>query len=167
MAITSGTGSAPATTVKPDRNMAANELAMEQADGYRLIGQFISEYSQLEFTVKAILFGQLRLPEDYFDIVTAPYDFAMLCTVTKELLCKQFPDRKQSIDRLFKDCRKLNEERVRVAHGLWTQGREGPIARHVSRGSLEPKYHFERGDSLSKLTAEAQRLMQQVLVIGQ
>jgi hypothetical protein len=166
MAPTNVTGSALETTGRPDRTIAANELAIEQADGYRLIGQFISEYSQLEFTVKAILFGRLQLPEEYFDIVTAPYDFAMLCTVTKELLCKQLPDSKQSIERLFKDCRKLNDERVRVAHGLWTQGREGPIARHVSRGSLQPKYHFEQPDSLSKLTVEAQRLMQQVLAIG-
>ena len=98
--------------------------------------------------------------------MTAPYDFAMLCKVTQALLCKQSPDKKEPIEKLFSDCLKLNEDRVHAAHGMWTLGREGPIARHVSRGSLQPEFYFEQKDKLTQLAAEAQRLMNKVLMIG-
>lgn len=113
-------------TAKPTRDIAAaHELATEQAIGFQMIGQFVSEFSQLDLTIRFLLANRLGLPEGYFDIVTAPYDFLMLCNVTQVLLCKQSPDKKEAIKKLFDDCRKLNDDRVHVAHGMWTLGREG------------------------------------------
>ncbi|OGA16217.1 MAG: hypothetical protein A3H32_07575 [Betaproteobacteria bacterium RIFCSPLOWO2_02_FULL_63_19] len=138
-----------AATKKPDRDIAAAyALAAEQATGYQLIGQFISEFSQLDFSIRVLLANRLGLAKEYFDIVTAPYDFVMLCKVTQVLLCTQAPAKKKSIEKLFKDCITLNEDRVRVAHGMWTLGREGPTARHVSRSSLKPKFFFDQKNKL-------------------
>ena len=60
----------------------------------------------------------------------------------------------------------LNDDRVRVAHGMWTLGRDGLVARHVQRSSLQPQYFFEKRNELGRLAEEAQRLMQAVLTIG-
>ena len=48
------------------------------------IGRFIFEFSQLEFSIRAVLVSRLGLKEEYFNIVTGPYDFAKLCNVTRE-----------------------------------------------------------------------------------
>ena len=55
-----------------------------EADHYAAIGEFVFRFSQLEFTIKARLSNALNLPPELFDIITSPYDFAMLCTVTAE-----------------------------------------------------------------------------------
>ncbi len=156
-----------AATTKPTRKMsAARALAAEQAMGFQLIGQFVFEFSQLDFTIRLLLSRRLQIPDDYFDIVTAPYDFVTLCNVTQALLCKQLPRKAGVIKKLFKDCRKLNDERVHVAHGIWTSGQDGPVVRHVSKSSLHPNYYFEEKGKLKQLAAEAQRLMIAVLTIG-
>jgi hypothetical protein len=165
------TGNAPEHTLTATARLtrvraAAHELATEQAMGFQLIGQFISEFSQLDFMIRFLLANRLNLQEEYFDIVTAPYDFLMLCNVAQVLLCKQSPDKKKAIKKLFDDCRRLNDDRVHVAHGTWTLGREGPVARCVPRGSLRSKILFEQKDKLIQLAAEAQRLMNEVLMIG-
>jgi len=152
---------------KPYRDLAAAQvLAAEFAQGYQAIGRFLSEFSQLDFTIRVVLARRLGIADEYFDIVTAPYDFAMLCNVTRELVCKQLPHRKVNIEKLFDECLKLNDARVKVAHGMWTLGREGLVARHVQRRSLQPQYFFEKKDELSQLALNAQRLMQAVLTIG-
>jgi hypothetical protein len=126
----------------------------------------LSEFSQLDFTIRFVLARRLGIPDEYFDIVTAPYDFAMLCTVTRELICKQLPHRTRDVEKLFNKCRKLNDDRVRVAHGMWSLGRDGLVARHIQRSSLQPQYFFEKRNELGRLAEEAQRLMQAVLTIG-
>jgi hypothetical protein len=105
----------------------------------------------------------IGLDEKYLDIITAPYDFAMLCTVARELLTLRFPERKADFKKLFDRCHQLNNERVKVSHGLWTLGDHGLMARHVSRWSLKPSFVFEQRDKLDQLSVEAQQLLQAVL----
>ena len=153
---------------KPPRDpAAAQELAAQFAEGHRAIGRFLSEFSQLDFTIRFVLAKRLGIGDEYFDIVTSPYDFAMLCNVTREVVTKQIPEKAKDIEKIFNECHKLNEDRVRVAHGMWSLGEEGLVARHVQRRSLEPKYFFENRSELSKLADAAQRLMQSVLTIGE
>jgi hypothetical protein len=99
----------------------------------------------------------LDLPQDLFDIIIGPYDFAMLCTVTERTLMRDAskPDQAR-IRKYFNDCRKLNQEaRVIVAHGSWTF--EG--ARHVSRSTLTAKHYFAKAADLDKQATETKRLM--------
>lgn len=149
----------------PERPLSAERAAFaaRMRAGFQDIGHFIFEFSQLEFTIRAVLSSALKLPDGYFDIVTSGYDFAMLCNVTRAVALKQRPDHEPAIEKLFNDCLKLNDERVRVAHGMWTFGGEGVVARHVGRRNLQPKYYFENQDALVRLAAEAQRLMQAAL----
>jgi hypothetical protein len=109
----------------PERPLSAERAAFaaRMRAGFQDIGHFIFEFSQLEFTIRAVLSSALKLPDGYFDIVTSGYDFAMLCNVTRAVALKQRPDHEPAIEKLFNDCLKLNDERVRVAHGKDVRGR--------------------------------------------
>jgi hypothetical protein len=139
------------------REIAAQALIREENLIQNAIGHFIYWFSQLEFTIKARLARALDLPEDLFDIIIGPYDFAMLCTVTERTLMRDAskPDQTR-IKKYFNHCRKLNQEaRVIVAHGSWTF--EG--ARHVSRNTLTAKHYFAKASELDKQAKETKRLM--------
>jgi hypothetical protein len=114
---------------KPTRNDIEEFRKEEEtkASGFRKIGEFIFWFSQLEFTIKARLSSALQLPDELFDPITASYDFAMLCTVTAAVLARKFPDGKREIDTVLNKCRALNDDRVRIAHGMWTQSKDGLV----------------------------------------
>lgn len=133
--------------------------------GYQDIGEFMVEFSQLQFTIRAVLSGLLKLRNELFDAVTAPYNFVPLCLVTKQVATIELPDRKDEIEATFKACLALNTERVRVAHGLLTYG-DGTIESiHVS-SNLKAGTYFSKPGELKNLCAESQRIMHAVLKIG-
>src|SRR6516225_890723 len=125
---------------------AGKKLAAEEVKLHGAIGEFIFWFSQLEFTIKARLAGALNLEDGLFDIIIAPYDFAMLCTVTERVLSEGAgPDATKQIKKYFDLCKKINQEaRIIVAHGNWTL--DG--ARHVSRSTLQANIHFEKPQEL-------------------
>ena len=136
---------------------AGKKLAAVEGELHQAIGYFIFWFSQLEFTIKARLAGALGLKDEMFDIVIGPYDFAMLCKVTEQVLCKDVnPILAKRVTAYFKRCHNLNQQaRLIVAHGSWTL--DG--ARHVSRNTLKAGFHFERPDELKKQADAAQQLM--------
>jgi hypothetical protein len=145
---------------------AVHEEEETKTRGFQLIGEFIFRFSQLEFTIKARLQTALCLPDDVAEAVTTPYDFAVLCTVTQTVLLTKYPPaKKPEIDEVFKNCRKLNDERVRIAHGMWTHARRGLVARYASRSKLKAEFFYEDPEALSKLTTEAKRLMLEVMQV--
>jgi hypothetical protein len=137
--------------------------AEERAIGFLGIGRFLFEFSQLEFTIRVELANLLELNDDAFDIVTSPYDFTALCNVTCKMRCLKSPKRKDEFEKLFNACRELNNTRVIVAHGMWVDDMDGLSARHVSRQTLEAKFHSFKNDELERFAAEAQRLLKAVL----
>ena len=147
------------------KRMAFRAIDAERNEGLRQLGEFFFEFSQLEFTIRVAVSGALRLEEDDFNIVTGPYDFAVLCTVAQKIFQKRLSKDADRISSIFNRCRKLNESRVRAAHGLWTDSENGVSALHVARSSLEAKTFFDKKDELKRLAEEAQALMQEVLSI--
>jgi hypothetical protein len=69
------------------REIAAQALIREEKLIQDAIGHFIYWFSQLEFTIKARLAGALDLPEDLFDIIIGPYDFACSARSRSGLSC--------------------------------------------------------------------------------
>jgi hypothetical protein len=133
---------------------------------YLGIGRFTHEFSQLEFTIRAILSGALGLSDDQFDAVTSPYDFAMLCRVTSAIYTIKHgrdPETKKTIEKLFSDCARLNDDRVRMAHGTWSVTAFGASARHVSRQTLAANQFFEDPKELSNLADRAKELMRRLI----
>ena len=129
---------------------------------YTAIGQFMFEFSQLEFVIRHALGDALNMSETGanapFHIVTSPYDFATLCNVTKAIfqrtiVCEE-SDRKE-IEDIMNACMKLNaEERVPIAHGTWFIGEAGLGARHVPRTKLEVTIKYSR---IADIDAAAQK----------
>ena len=144
------------------RRIAAAKLIDEQRETNEAIGAFMFAFSQLEFTIRVRLGRVLGLKEGMMDIVTGPYDFAMLCVVTREaMLAKKrvSKKRKKTVEAFFKDCLGLNSRnRLVVAHALWTIGG----ASHVSRNSLKRTVHFSDLNDLRAETKKAQALMNRI-----
>jgi hypothetical protein len=132
---------------------------------FESIGAFIFQFSQLEFTIQVLIGAILRLPEEQLQIITTPYDFRMLCTVAQSLCIHRSPEQAKDIKNLFKRCLSLNDDRVRIAHGVWSDDGKTIIARHVARTSFKAGFHFRRPDELTKLTDTAQALMAEVLFV--
>jgi len=148
-----------------DMEAVRNELA-DRARVFEAIGRFIFQFSQLEFTIRVFLATQLRLSDEEFDAVTAPYDFRMLCAVAQAISLLRFPEQKKDIESLFGRCLALNDDRVRVAHGLWSDSIGGGMAaRHVARSSLKARHYFENPGDVAKLADNAQSLMAGVLFV--
>jgi hypothetical protein len=53
------------------------------------------------------------------------------------------------------DCRTLNNDRVRVAHGLWVIANENGVLQHVSRQELQFSLHFKEPTVLAGLADKA------------
>jgi|SRR5580658_6812641 hypothetical protein len=152
---------------KQTRKKKARAFWAMNAAGFRAIGRFTFELSQLEFSIRAVLAGHLELPAKYFDIVTAPYDFAMLCKVFREVVgADKSNAQKKQLERWCDACLALNTERVRIAHGTWTLGSEGPSARVVSRSTLKPKSYFGTPEEIDRLSDEAEHLKGQTIVVS-
>ncbi len=56
---------------------------------------------------------------------------------------------------LIKECRDLNEDRVRIVHGLWNIGEGGGKVHHVSRNSLKDRAYFDQADHLASRADQA------------
>jgi hypothetical protein len=145
---------------------ALRREAKIRVDLYLDIGRFTHQFSQLEFTIRALLASALKLTDGQFDVVTAPYDFKTLCTVASKILQLRHSSDKnaqQVIEKLFNKCAALNDDRVRMAHGTWSIGPSSASARHVSRQKLEAGYYFENPGDVAKKADIAQDLMRRLI----
>jgi len=129
---------------------------------YTAIGQFMFEFSQLEFIIRHTLGEALDLKEvgsdARFDIVTSPYDFASLCNVTKAIFTRSMgcgEDDRREIESILNACMALNnDERVPIAHRTWFIDESRLGARHVPRGKLEMTIKYSR---IADIDAAAQK----------
>ncbi|MGH8635065.1 MAG: hypothetical protein ACRET7_13165 [Burkholderiales bacterium] len=142
------------------------EWAAKMRAGYADLGEFIVEFSQLEFTIRASIGSAVTLPPDLINIVLSLYDFTSLCKVWQLVMTHQQLKRKEEIDAIFSACMKVNSERVRVAHGLWSFGSETLEAIHVSRNSLKVETYFAEPGQLRDLSKECQRLLQAIIGVA-
>jgi hypothetical protein len=134
---------------------------------YLAVGQFIFEFSQLEFMIRHLLGEALGLDDEkQFHAVTSPYDFATLCRVTRNIAlaipgCTE--EDKAELEDIFKGCLKVNDDRVHVAHGTWFISEEGLGTRHVSRSSLDPKVYYSRIGDIDKVSQEIVTLKSRIV----
>jgi inorganic pyrophosphatase len=137
-------------TMAKKPTMDAREAeATARVELFLAIGEFIFEFSQLEFTIRHLLACMLDLKDDKsFDTIVSPYDFRTLCDVTSSYIqdaadCDD--DLRTHVKKTFDSCKALNDERVRVAHGTWSIGEahatsHGKHSRRVSISSRRPSW---------------------------
>jgi hypothetical protein len=107
---------------------------------FQKIGEFIVWFSRLEFALRRTLAEALDLHRDLFDAVTSSYDFRNLCEVTRAACKVTRSERMDEINDLIDRCIRINDDRVKIAHGTWstTYG-----ALHMSRQKgLKVRLHF-------------------------
>lgn len=139
--------------------MTISKEAIGRENVFSVIGRFIFEFSQLEFTFKHHLAEGINLDDRFFEPVMAGYDFALLCRATVAVWDGQLTsEQSKQLEKLVKRCLKLNDERVRVAHGLWIVDQTGGEAHHLSRNTLKSSRHFEDPSELVNLTELAAQL---------
>jgi hypothetical protein len=137
------------------------ELASELT--YRAIGRFIFEFSQVEYTIRHFVGESINLNEKYFSVIIESYDVGLLCTVALSVFEKSLPRYKVTkLKPLIKNFRALNDNRVRVAHGLWVPFIDGGTVHHTSRRGLKSIASANQAASLEKLADEACHLRAQI-----
>jgi hypothetical protein len=128
---------------------AVNKLS-ESEKLYSAIGRFIVEFSWLEHELKMHVAGAIGLPDEHFPAIMTQ-DFASLCTVAQTVL-SQIVSKADNLKAWISKCRSLNDDRVRIVHGLWIVGidGEGRGLIHLSRQKLEYTGHFGDVDDLAR-----------------
>lgn len=153
------------TDEKPEIDMElVRQSALIRGETYHAIGEFVAGFSQLEFSIRAVLAAYLNLPDQYFNAVAGPYDFRMLCAVTSKVGGIKHPERAVQIEATLKECQSLNDKRNHIAHGLWNEGLgDDWSVRVLNRNTLETTYVPYSIDELHRLADKAQELMQRVM----
>ena len=114
---------------------------------YRAIGHFIFEFSQLEAALKYYIGQECEIKDEHFAALIV-YDFAMLCTIARKVLVADVDSDGKILDKIISDCRRMNDVRVRVTHGLWMPFMQGGTVTHISRRSLKPQLSPDQAKEL-------------------
>ena len=117
---------------------------------YQSIGRFIFEFSQLEAALRHFVGAYSGVKEEFADAVIS-HDFSLLCTIASQVLVDP-NDTHGILDKIISDCRRMNDVRVRVVHGLWAPFQDGGTLLNISRRNLKP---FMSGDQAQRLEAHA------------
>src|SRR5262249_38401128 len=108
----------------------------DKAQLYEAIGEFVFQYSQLEYQLRWNVALEAKIDKELSDALIGPYDFAMLCTVLEKTVLKKRPDKDAKVvKKFFNRCRQVNEVRVKIVHGTWSVW----SVTHLSRNTLEQK----------------------------
>lgn len=143
-----------------------SEREIDDEEAYRAIGQFVFDFSQLEFTIRYILWSQLKADDTYFTAVTSSLDFAKLCAVTTSIVDQNLhieQETKAALKALISDCHKLNAIRVMVVHGTWDIGLGGMSVMHTSREKLVAKQYMTRIEELDGHSKVARKVMSELI----
>jgi hypothetical protein len=139
--------------------MGYNQRAVSNLSGeerfFSAIGRFIFEFSQLEYTLKLFISKVVGLKDEHFQALMS-HDFALTCAIAQTVLGKVVAlEKSEDLKTLINKCRSLNDERVRVAHGLWSIVSGSGALHHVSRRKLQVSSHFQEPDALANLADSA------------
>jgi hypothetical protein len=81
------------------------------------------------------------------------HDFALLCTIAETVLPRSgmAEHRANRLKELIKKCRTLNNERVRIVHGLWFVGGEEGKLFQAPRGKIATNVYYKKADEVADL----------------
>jgi len=123
-----------------------------------------SRSSQVEYAIRDLLAEEIGLKEEYFSAVVESYEVGALTTVAIEVFKKSRGDDAALILKLLNKFRGMNDERKRVAHGLWVPFKDGGTVHYVPRNKLSPsqftdqaKQLEQHADDLCQLRADLER----------
>jgi hypothetical protein len=121
---------------------------------YRSIGRFVFNFSRFEDVLRWRVFACLQLNARQGGFVTPAIDFAFLCRLGKVVFQERYRDEPKKLDELsyvLNTALRINEDRVRVAHGSWYLNPPAGFTVHTSRNSLEEGTFFYQPGELDRL----------------
>jgi hypothetical protein len=127
---------------------------------YRAIGHFIHEFSRLENMLRHYVAEEAGIKPEHFDALMR-HDFALLCTTAFEVLSFSLKEKEheERLKNIINACRKINDERVRVVHGVWNPARFGGAVYHVPRANLRSRRIYNQAKHLEAQANEAKKLV--------
>jgi hypothetical protein len=129
------------------------------------IGEFVISFSQLEFIMRCTFERMMGLTSEQSDIVLASYDFAALCRAIGAF-AGALPERDEGaqkrIEKLTRECLRINTERVRIVHGTW--GISGGT-KHISRNTFKSDEYFARYEDMANLLDATNNAFEQFATI--
>ena len=137
----------------------AGASTLSEEETYRAIGRFIAEFSQLENILKMCVANAAGVKDEFFPAVMS-HDFALTCTMALEVLPRVLQPEKHidAVANVINGCRALNDDRVRVVHGLWRPHKKGGTLGHVSRTKLRPTFTRQQAAHLEEQADVARKL---------
>ncbi|HVR58989.1 MAG TPA: hypothetical protein VMT72_19435 [Pseudolabrys sp.] len=124
---------------------------------YKAIGRFIFEFSQLEAGMKYHIAEQCGIKDEHYNVLMV-YDFALLCTIAEKVLVRMGDSNGKILKNIISECRRMNDVRVRVAHGLWVPFMQGGTVSHVSRQNLTPRLSSDQTQELERCASQTNAL---------
>src|SRR5438876_12360341 len=90
--------------VMGDHRRAVDNLSGEEKF-FSAIGRFISEFSQLEYTLKYLISKKVGLRDKHFPALMS-HDFALTCTIAQTILSESVaPEKLKKLKTFISDCR--------------------------------------------------------------
>ena len=152
-------------------------------DQYKLaIGNFIIEFSQLEFAIKSFFCDRIDAGSPEFELFLSNIDtlkvvdgIQLLLTAPKDEkddLFKSFlgggkpwwedTEYHPGMDIAIKRFKAINDERVKIVHGIWLPDSKGKFAvRKTPRGKYQnEKWYYENIQELDKLASDCHLVAQ-------
>jgi hypothetical protein len=129
---------------------------------YEVIGEFIVNFSVLDFYIKQILTAMSGVDLQYQGIIYSTMDLAAACDQLKAVCAIKFKDDKPRIKKINTKLNAVqtlaNSHRNAVAHALWTPQLQGMVAMRTQRKTGEVAYLYEDPTDLKKAASEASDL---------
>ena len=121
-------------------------------DHLRQIGNFIYEFSQLEFQLR-FTYGQFFSEWEDAIYSLEHVDTLKVAEALDKLAKKKWGNELYSKwNRIFSEYKSINEERIRIVHGTWAVDVYGGFSvRRSSRSGKSPEWHYERSDDIRAL----------------
>jgi len=143
--------------VSHNHNEEAVKCLDEDERLFSSIGRFVFEFSQLEYAIRDLTAQIARIDARFFEAVMT-HDFALLCKAAENVFSVELPGQTKDFKKFFSACHALNEDRVRIVHGLWVPTVEGAKLYHVSRSKLQLVAHFDDPFEVARAADRANEL---------
>jgi hypothetical protein len=141
-----------------DEDLGDESAKSSRDEMYRQIGMYIYWFSQLEYALRIVAAQHLGLTDGQTGWLMPMIDFASICGLCRAQLQTQPAEgREKGLD-LINQTFKANEDRIRIAHGLWSES--GSF--HMSRSSFKYGIHFSDLGELQRKAEEVRRLFHQI-----
>lgn len=126
-------------------------------DLFQAIGTFVYQFSQFEASLRYTL-AELTIRR-HSDVIMAALDFAILCRALSEVISRSekcSPNAKEKMRSALGLALKVNDERVKIAHGTWTIDDKEGLLESLSRQSLKRQKHYSNHEEVAALAAKQQ-----------